>query len=207
VSKRLTNLKTERPYSKPSYTKPRKQTRPRRFHALHDKLYLPYILQKCVGRWFRRKRRRCGVFDEQSIKDIETYGVERFFLTETGASPCGKKTYSPGCVCDVCSYPRGDGRLRPLGNTYGCVTVSFRLAAKLVLEPIFEADFEGCFFRFSVLGSGQLDALASVTDHSQARVPMGGGCRHRAVSSTTSTHEKLMSALRRRIGDGEIATV
>ncbi len=36
-------------------------------------------------------------------------------------------------------------------------------AAKLILEPIFEADFEACSFGFRPYGIGQLEALDAIT--------------------------------------------
>ena len=52
----------------------------RRFHALYDKLYLPYVIQRA---WELVKRNRgAGGIDGQTLADIEAYGVERF-LDET----------------------------------------------------------------------------------------------------------------------------
>lgn len=173
-----------------------KADKARRFHALHDKLYLPYILQS-AWEMVRRNDGAAGI-DNQSLKDIETYGVERF-LTET-AQAVREKTYRRAPVRRV-FIPKGDGRLRPLGIP----TVRDRVvqaAAKLVLEPIFEADFEGCSFGFRP-GIGQHDALASVKEHSQQ------GYRWVVDADIEQffdnlDHEQLMSALRRRIGDGEM---
>jgi len=173
-----------------------KADKARRFHALHDKLYLPYILQS-AWELVRRNQGAAGI-DGQSIADIEEYGVEGF-LTET-AQAVREKTYRPVPVRRV-HIPKGDGRLRPLGIP----TVRDRVvqaAAKLVLEPIFEADFEGCSFGFRP-GIGQHDALASVKAQSQV------GYRWVVDADIEQffdnlDHQELMSALRRRIGDGEM---
>jgi group II intron reverse transcriptase/maturase len=75
-------------------------------------------------------------------------------------------------------------------------------AAKLVLEPIFEADFEGCSFGFRP-GVGQHDALAAIAEHSRK------GFRWVVDADIEQffdnlDHQILMEALRRRIGDGEM---
>ena len=168
----------------------------RRFHALHDKLFLPYILQT-AWEMVRRNRGGAGI-DGETLEAIETYGVERF-LSET-AQAVRDKSYRPVPVRRV-YIPKPDGRLRPLGIP----TVRDRVvqaAAKLVLEPIFEADFEGSSFGFRP-GIGQHDALASVTDHSRK------GFRWVVDADIEQffdnlDHQELMDALRRRIGDGEM---
>ena len=82
----------------------------RRFHALHDKLYLPYVLQR-AWELVKRNRGACGI-DGQTLSDMEAYGVERF-LTET-AQAVRDKTYRPTPVRRV-HIPKPDGKLRPLG--------------------------------------------------------------------------------------------
>lgn len=173
-----------------------KADKARRFHALHDKLYLPYVLQS-AWELVRRNKGAAGI-DGEAISDIEAYGVERF-LTET-AQAVREKTYRPTPVRRV-YIPKGDGRLRPLGIP----TVRDRVvqaAAKLVLEPIFEADFEGCSFGFRP-GIGQHDALAAVKEHSQAGYRWVVDADIEGFFDNLD-HQELMSALRRRIGDGEM---
>ena len=168
----------------------------RRFHALHDKLYLPYILQS-AWEMVKRNRGACGI-DGQTLEAVETYGVDRF-LAET-ASAVREKTYRPTPVRRV-HIPKPDGKLRPLGIP----TVRDRVvqaAAKLVLEPIFEADFEGCSFGFRP-GIGQQNALEAVGEHARK------GFRWVVDADIEQffdnlDHEELMAALRRRIGDGEM---
>lgn len=168
--------------------------RARRFHALYDKLYLPYVMQRA---WEMVKRNRgAGGIDGQTLEDIEAYGVDRF-LEET-AQAVREQTYRPVPVRRV-HIPKADGTPRPLGIP----TVRDRVvqaAAKLVLEPIFEADFEGCSFGFRP-GRGPQDALASVADHACQ------GFRWVVDADLEQffdhlDHQVLMAALRRRIGDG-----
>ena len=107
----------------------------RRFHALYDLIYRDDILWEAWER-VRRNRGAAGV-DGQSIRDVEQYGVERFLgelgtLLRTGA-------YRPSVVRRR-YIPKADGRKRPLGIPTVRDRVA-QMAVKLVLEPIFEADF------------------------------------------------------------------
>ena len=168
--------------------------RARRFHARYDKLYLPYVLQRA---WEAVKRNRgAGGIDGQTLADIEAYGEERF-LEET-AQAVREQTYRPVPVRRV-RIPKRDGSTRPLGIP----TVRDRVvqaAAKLILEPIFEADFEGCSFGFRP-GRGPQEALAAVEQQSRK------GFRWVVDADIEQffdrlDHGVLMEALRRRIGDG-----
>ena len=114
----------------------------RRFHALYDQLSRSDVLWEA---WRRVKRNRgaAGV-DGQSIRDVEQYGVERF-VEELGAVLRAGEYRAT--VVRRQYIPKADGRRRPLGIP----TVRDRvvqMAAKLVLEPIFEADFLPCSYGF-----------------------------------------------------------
>lgn len=171
-----------------------KADKARRFHALHDKLYLPYIMRR-AWELVRRNKGSAGI-DSQTLQDIEDYGVD-LFLSET-AQAVRENTYRPVPVRRV-EIPKPDGRLRPLGIPVVRDRV-VQAAAKLILEPIFEADFEGSSFGFRP-GLGQHDALEAITSHSRK------GYRWVVDADIEQffdnlDHEELMAALRRRIGDG-----
>jgi retron-type reverse transcriptase len=114
----------------------------RRFHALYDHTWRSDVLGEA---WKRvRKNRGAAGIDGQSIRDVEQYGVERF-LEELGGE-LRRGEYRPSVVRRR-YIPKADGRKRPLGIP----TVRDRvvqMAAKLVLEPIFEADFLPCSYGF-----------------------------------------------------------
>src|SRR5439155_21313931 len=110
--------------------------------------------------------------------------------------------YRPRPVRRVAMPNPGDPtRTRPLGIP----TVRDRVvqaAAKLLLEPIFEADFEECSFGFRP-EKGALDALEAVHQTSRR------GFRWVVDADIQQffdqlDHQTLMAALRRRISDGEL---
>ena len=119
-----------------------KQQPGRRFHALYDRISRGDVLWEA---WKRVKRNHgaAGV-DAMTLADIEYAGVEAF-LDDLGAR-VRAGTYRPVAVRRR-YIPKGQGGQRPLGIP----TVRDRvvqMAATLVLEPIFEADFLPCSYGF-----------------------------------------------------------
>lgn len=113
-----------------------KRNRNRRFHALYDRIYRPDVLWRA---WHevKRKRGKPGV-DGISIEAIDSGDVQSFLGLIAEDLKAGK--YRPKPVLRV-YIPKPDGRKRPLGIP----TVRDRVvqqAAKIVLEPIFEANFQ-----------------------------------------------------------------
>jgi RNA-directed DNA polymerase len=119
-----------------------KRSPTRRFHVLYDRIYRGDVLWEAWKR-VRRNRGSAGL-DRQSIADVEEVGVERF-LEELG-DDLRRGTYRPHAVLRQ-YIPKSDGRKRRLGIP----TVRDRvvqMAARLVLEPVFEADFLPCSYGF-----------------------------------------------------------
>jgi group II intron reverse transcriptase/maturase len=106
-----------------------------RFYLLYDKVYREDILLHAY-RLAHSKRGAPGA-DGKSFRDIEALGVEKW-LAALGKD-LREETYKPSPVRRV-MIPKPGGGERPLGIP----TIRDRVAqtaAKLVLEPIFEADF------------------------------------------------------------------
>ncbi len=119
-----------------------KQSPGRRFHALYDRAYRSDVLWEAWERVLAN-RGAAGV-DGMTLTVVEAYGVERVLAELQEALRTG--SYRPAPVRRA-FVPKPDGSQRPLGIP----TVVDRVcqqAVKIVLEPIFEADFLPCSYGF-----------------------------------------------------------
>jgi group II intron reverse transcriptase/maturase len=114
----------------------------RRFHALYDKIYRKDILAEA---WKRVKANGgAGGIDKITIADIERQGVERFLQEIQLELMEGR--YHPKAVRRT-YIPKGNGEQRPLGIPIIKDRV-VQMAVKIVIEPLFEADFKDCSYGF-----------------------------------------------------------
>lgn len=132
-----------------------KRSPERRFHALMDRIWRSDILQEAWKR-VRQNRGAAGV-DRETLAVIEQRGVE-LFLEELGVE-LRSGEYRPRPVLRR-YIPKSDGSKRPLGIPAVRDRV-VQMAAKLVLEPIFEADFRPSSYGFRPRRSA-LEALETI---------------------------------------------
>src|SRR2546430_7881879 len=149
--------------------------------------------------WRRVKRNRgaAGV-DGETLAAIEQYGDERMLSELEAVLRAGR--YRPAAVRRR-YIPKADGRQRPLGIP----TVRDRVvqaATRLVLEPIFEADFRSCSYGFRPKRSAT-DALETL----RLRGSRGG---NHVLDADIQDYvgqidqEKLMKLVAKRITDRRV---
>lgn len=167
-----------------------------KFYILYDKMFIPYMLNTAYDK-VRSKGGAPGI-DGQDFKKIEEEGREKF-LNELGES-LRERTYKPQAVKRVW-MEKANGGKRPLGIP----TIRDRVAqtvCKMILEPIFEADFEDSSYGFRPNRSSK-DAMGAI----KANLKSGKTKILDADLESyfdTIPHDKLMKVLQRRISDPRI---
>jgi RNA-directed DNA polymerase len=120
-----------------------KQSPERRFHALYDRICRGDVLWEAWER-VRENRGAAGV-DRVTLAYVEEVcGVARLLGELQADLRAGTYRPAPARRVDI---PKPDGGKRPLGIPSVRDRVA-QQAAKLVLEPIFEADFAPCSYGF-----------------------------------------------------------
>jgi RNA-directed DNA polymerase len=119
-----------------------KQSPERRFHALFDRIHRGDVLWEAWER-VRANKGAAGV-DRVTVADVEEYGVARMLGELQYDLRAGMYRPAPARRVDI---PKPQGGKRPLGIPRIRDRVA-QQAAKLVLEPLFEAGFLPVSFGF-----------------------------------------------------------
>jgi group II intron reverse transcriptase/maturase len=164
-----------------------------RFYVLYDKMLIPYMLREA----WKQGRQNAGSpgIDGVTIANVETYGVDRYL--EELKEELRKRLYLPMAVKRV-MIPKSNGGERPLGIP----TVKDRIVqtvCKMILEPIFEADFKDCSHGFRPNRSAK-GAMQQIKDN------LGKGKTEILDADLskyfdTIPHDKLIAAVKLRISD------
>lgn len=167
-----------------------------KFYILYDKIFQAHILEEAYMR-SKSKNGSPGI-DKQSFKDVEKYGRKKF-LTEI-SEELRKRTYKPQAVKRKWIDKEGGGQ-RPLGIP----TIKDRVvqqACKIVIEPIFEADFADLSYGFRPKCSAK-GAITEIRNN----LKKGDHIVYDADLSKyfdTIPHDKLEIALKERIADPRV---
>jgi len=168
-----------------------------RFYVLYDKICREDILHHA----YRLARANAGApgVDEVTFAQIDEWGLEAWLagLREELVS----KTYRPDPVRRVMiPKPNGEGE-----RALGIPTIRDRViqtAAKLVLEPIFEADFEGSAYGYRP-ARGAVDAVKDVHRHlCRGYTDVVDADLSRYFDSIP--HDDLLKSVARRVADGAV---
>ncbi len=173
-----------------------KQEEAFRFYVLYDKVRLPHLLRE-ANRRVKANDGAAGI-DRITFDDIEEYGVDDY-LREI-QEELESKTYKASPVKRK-NIRKDNGKTRPLGIP----TIKDRIvqmSCKLVIEPIFEADFEESSYGFRPERSAAdaIKVIKQMLDSGKSEVLDAD------LSSYFDTipHDKLLIVVGQRISDKNI---
>ena len=174
----------------------------RRFGDLHNLVYDPAFLVAAWERVSTSKGAKSPGIDKATAAQIETgIGVEDFLNQIRDSLKSGE--FRPVEVRQV-MIPKANGKLRRLGIP----TIADRVvqaSLKLVLEPIFEADFKPCSYGFRPNRRAQ-DAISEIHIFGTNKYEWVLECDIKACFDEIS-HTALMDRLRVRIKDKSICSL
>jgi RNA-directed DNA polymerase len=167
-----------------------------RFYVLYDKICLPHFMRES----FRRIKANGGSpgVDGVTFSDIEVYGIEKYLSDISEALK--DRSYKPSPVKRV-YIPKANGQKRPLGIP----TIKDRIvqmSCKLVIEAIFEADFEDSSYGFRPKRSSKEAVTEIKRNLKQGNAEVFDADLSRYFD--TIPHDKLLIVLAQRISDSKV---
>jgi RNA-directed DNA polymerase len=174
-----------------------KQSPERRFHALYDRICRGDVLWEAWER-VRENRGAAGV-DRVTLAYVEeVYGVPRLLGELQADLRAGTYRPAPARRVDI---PKPDGGKRPLGIPSVRDRVA-QQAAKIVLEPVFEADFAPCSYGFRPRRS-------ATQAMERLRAGFIGGCQFAAEFDIRNffgeiDHDRLLAEVSKRVSDRRV---
>jgi RNA-directed DNA polymerase len=170
-----------------------KQDKTFKFYVLYDKIRLEYFLWEA----YRRVRANGGApgvdgvtFDRLEKSGLQEFinGIKEDLTTNTYKAQAVRRVY----------IPKANGKMRPLGIP----TIRDRvvqMSCKMVIEPVFEADFGENSFGFRPKKSAK-DAMAKIKTYLREKRTHVLDADLEAYFDTIP-HDKLMIAVKQRIAD------
>jgi group II intron reverse transcriptase/maturase len=177
-----------------------KQDKEGKVSSLYDKLWRADGLWE-AWRHVKANRGAPGV-DGESIEALVSSGREGEMLNRVREQLRTKTTrFHPVRRVDI---PKPKGGTRPLGMATGEDRV-VQTAMKLILEPIFEADFHDCSYGYRPKRSAKMASVAIREDLYQGAWSVVEIDFQRYC--TTIPHEKLLTLIRQRIVEGRMLRI
>lgn len=178
-----------------------KQEKGFRAYSLYDKICLDYVLVESWRRVKQSHAKGTGV-DRQNFSGIEEQGLHQFLTTLQ--KELREKTYRSQSVRRVLIPKDGKGNFRPLGIP----TIKDRvvqMAVKLVMEPLWEADFVSTSYGFRPKKSAH-DAIRQIKQNIYEGYKFVYDA-DLAKYFDTIPHDKLLILLKERVADSGILSL
>lgn len=167
-----------------------------KFYVLYDKIGHIHVLREAYRR-VKANRGAPGI-DGVTFEQVEREGLNEFLLSLQ--KELQEKTYRPQPVKRV-HIPKANGGIRPLGIP----TIRDRVAqmsCKLVIEPIFEADFDEASFGFRPKRSAA-DAVAKIKEKlEEGKTDVLDADLSKYFD--TIPHDKLLKLIAMRVSDKHV---